>query len=532
MNLLVVEDEIRLRNSIVNHIPWEENGIQVVGQAANGVEALALIDRKKPDIILMDLQMPEMDGMTLITRLRENQHFMKIIILSGHDNFTYAQKAMEYGVSKYLLKPAGDAEILQSVLDAADELRVDLDRWHKETQLNERWSHHLPYLQNDFLQNWVYGKFDAWEVRNKSKDLLIEAGDHLQYAVAVVDVDPSQDAKSPFGPNDVPLQQFSITSIAKELFPASFCYIVTGYNGSTLLLFHYSIEEVPNEVMLRVNTEVVKLLSHVKLCLKFTASAGISGQTGSLEDVRKLFIQAEKALKERIVYGNDVAIPYMEKLEKERELLIQPNFEKVMEIALQTEEETKALEALTDFWEDGIGKAESGDEIHENVLYLSSLFIRMIQKQGWSVKDVVGEDYEYFQNVKLLNSKEHIWNWMKRTIANFTAFSKRKRKTISHGTVKSILAIVEKEIDQEITLHTIADRLFVNSSYLSKLFKQETGKAFSAYVIERKMERAKVALAEGAKVYDAATAVGYRDVSYFTKVFRKYWGVTPGEVKG
>jgi two-component system response regulator YesN len=97
--------------------------------------------------------------------------------------------------------------------------------------------------------------------------------------------------------------------------------------------------------------------------------------------------------------------------------------------------------------------------------------------------------------------------------------------------VKSILGIVENEMDQEITLHTVADRLYLNSSYLSRLFKQETGKSFSNYVLERKMERAKAALVDGAKISEAASMVGYHDGSYFTRVFRKFWGVTPGEIR-
>src|SRR4051812_27812528 len=128
MNLMIVEDELRLRNSLANNIPWEEHGIEVVGLAANGLEALHLIHRKKPDILLMDLQMPEMDGLTLIRKLHETDTFIKIIILSGHDNFSFAQDALRFGVSKYLLKPAGDAEILESVLEAADQLRKDLER--------------------------------------------------------------------------------------------------------------------------------------------------------------------------------------------------------------------------------------------------------------------------------------------------------------------------------------------------------------------------------------------------------------------
>ncbi|MCI1773823.1 MAG: helix-turn-helix transcriptional regulator, partial [Paenibacillus lautus] len=163
---------------------------------------------------------------------------------------------------------------------------------------------------------------------------------------------------------------------------------------------------------------------------------------------------------------------------------------------------------------------------------MNSFFTRMIQKQGWTVKRVVGDDIEYFHNVKLLSTKMQTWSLLERTVKHIITYMGEQRKTTSNQVVKDILNLLEEEMDQEITLHTVADRLYVNSSYLSRLFKQEMGVVFSAYVLERKMERAKSLLQDGLKVYDAARLVGYRDVSYFTKVFRKYWGVNPGEFKG
>lgn len=84
---------------------------------------------------------------------------------------------------------------------------------------------------------------------------------------------------------------------------------------------------------------------------------------------------------------------------------------------------------------------------------------------------------------------------------------------------------------EELTLHTLAERLYVNPSYLSRLFKREEGKSISEYLLKRSMEHAKELLHSGVKVYDAAEAAGYRDVSYFARVFRKYWGVAPSELK-
>jgi two-component system response regulator YesN len=367
MNLMIVEDELRLRNSLANNIPWEEHGIEVVGLAANGLEALHLIQRKKPDILLMDLQMPEMDGLTLIRKLHDTAT-IKIIILSGHDNFSFAQDALRFGVSKYLLKPAGDAEILDSVLEAADQLRKELERWHNEAMLQQKWSQHLPNLQNYFFQNWVNGKYDIEEITNRSKDLLIDLGENRQYAVAVVDIDPILEHESSHNTKDTPLLQFFINSFAKELLSHSSCWVCTDNLGYTLLIFAFPHEDNPNDAMLRVNSEVVKLLSHSKECLKLSASAGISGSTGGKEDVGKLYLQACKALLDRIIYGHDIAIPYREEYEKGEGLPIQPNLEKMLEIALQTEQENKALETLSVFLDNGVGKAESVDILHENVL--------------------------------------------------------------------------------------------------------------------------------------------------------------------
>lgn len=118
MNLLIVEDEIRLRSSLANNIPWNTCGIEVVGLAGNGREALELVDLKRPDIVLLDIQMPEMDGITFARIVHEQDPDIQFVILSGHDNFSYAQSALEIGIFKYLLKPAGEEAILEAVIAA------------------------------------------------------------------------------------------------------------------------------------------------------------------------------------------------------------------------------------------------------------------------------------------------------------------------------------------------------------------------------------------------------------------------------
>ncbi|SDC91084.1 two-component system, response regulator YesN [Paenibacillus sp. UNCCL117] len=532
MNVLIVEDEARLRNSLAHNIPWEEHDIDIVGMAENGVQALQLFERKKPDIVLMDIQMPEMDGITLARELQQRDPLVKLIILSGHDNFEFAQRALELGVVKYLLKPAGEEEIVQAVLQAAGQLRGELERLNHQMQLEVRWEQHLPYLRNVYMQQWISGKYDLWEVWQYSHDVQIDLQPDRQYALVVLDMDPLPEGETRFSGKDRPLLLFSLNSIVAELLQQASAWVCTDANEHTVVLFYTGAEEEPNQHLLSVNTTVDRLLAKVKEFLKVSASAGISGSTGGWEDVSKLYAQAGKALQNRKLYGRGIAIPYTEEQQAEYEgLEVQPGLEKSLEIALETGDAEKARAVADELWELGLGKAGQLDEVHEHVLYLGGILIRIIQKQGWRVKEVTGEDYVLFQNSQLLATKEQIQSWLYRSVERIAAYVTEQRKAVSHHTVKWILNMVEEEIDKEITLHTVADRLYVNSSYLSRLFKQETGKTFSTYVLERKMEKAKAALQKGAKVYDAANLVGYRDVSYFTKVFRKYWGVTPREMK-
>ncbi|MGG1555326.1 response regulator [Paenibacillus ferrarius] len=531
MNLLIVEDEVRLRNAIANNIPWEQHGIEVVGQAGSGTEALRLIDLKKPEILLLDLQMPEMDGLTLAKHLRASDPLLKMIILSGHDDFRYAQEALALGVMKYLLKPAGDADILEAVLDAAARVHSELEQRHNEGELRMKWKQHLPQLVNEFLQGWLNGRFELWEIEQKSRDLQLELAGDANYAVAVVDMDPIPEEETRFRAGDMSLLQFSLSSIVREALVGVPCWIATPDTGSTVVIYQLAGEADAHIGLQRVHALTEKLLFTVKSCLKLTASAGISGMTGGLAEINKLYVQAERALQNRIVLGHDLAIPYREEQGSAPMLTLQPNHEKALEIALETGDREKAEETLKAMWDAGMGLADTVEDIREHILYWFSLMIGLIQKQGWPVREVAGDDYVIFFNHTELVSKEQIYSWLQRLIRAYLTYAGERRKSTSHGMIKTILTLVDAEIDQEMTLHAVADRLYVNSSYLSRLFKQETGKAFSTYVLERKMERAKAILQEGSRVTDAAACVGYRDVSYFTRVFRKYWGVTPGEVR-
>ncbi|KAA8786943.1 two-component system response regulator YesN [Paenibacillus sp. 4624] len=531
MNLMIVEDEIRIMNSLVNNIPWNEYDIEVVAAAENGLEALSLIERKKPDIVLLDIEMPEMDGLTLAKLVRELEPQIKLVVLSGHDDFHYAQAAVGLGVMKYLLKPAGDQEIMDAVLQAAGEIRKELMEKHSMLELKRKWQDRLPQLQDDFYRNWMMDRYAEWELQKHMQELNLSLNVFSTFVVAVCEIDPLSEQDVRFTSSDQSLLQFSLECITSECLRDEDCRVFTDADGATILLFVGKPEESEQEVIQRINVNVARLLNIVKECLKITASAGL-GTFGSWDHVSLSYRQARRAIQERAIYGNDMFIPYLDVASSRQPVQFDSDFEKQLEIAVHTDDSLEVIRLIENYFEQLYAYDVSTQRVYEHLLYLSSLFTRIIQSRGWSMQQVLQEDYSAFLAFGSLLSKDQIVTWAKRVASRIILYREKERKHSSHELVKKMLDTVELMLGkEELTLHTLAERLYVNPSYLSRLFKKEEGKSFSEYVLKRSMEYAKELLLNGVKVYDAAEAAGYRDVSYFAKVFRKYWGVAPSEFK-
>ncbi|MFD0714506.1 response regulator [Paenibacillus sp. GCM10027626] len=532
MNLMIAEDEIRLRTNIANYIPWDEHGIEVIALAENGREAIRLFDQLRPDIALLDIQMPEVDGITVAKHIAAKQPQTKMIILSGHDDFSFAQQAIQLGVVKYLLKPASEAELLEAVLEARDSLREERALHYSQAELQSRWEEHLPRLRELFFQSLVSGKYDRMEIQRKSKELGIAIEGADGFAVVVLDPDPLPDTGESFTAKDTALLQFALKKLAEEhQLQAEGCVVFPDLEGRTVLLFENKGGAAGDAFLGEVQQHASRLLGCVEEVLKVTASAGIGLVSGEPELISRSYEQACRALRERVLYGLDIVIPFREEASSEASMPYDALIEKRLMHALEAGNADLAKKAIDELIVRGIGSAGSVDEVFEYVLYFFSLLVRTIQGQGWQVREALGEYADMLRQPDRLTTKEHIVRWLHGSVERISAYVKMRNATHCHEAVRGMLALVEENMDEDISLHTIAEKLYVNSSYLSRLFKQQIGQSFSDYVLERKMKLAMKGLADGMKVVEAARLTGYRDVSYFIKVFRKYWGYTPGEVK-
>ena len=120
--VVIADDEIALRRAMIKRIDWQKIGFEVIGEAENGVEALELVERLEPDLLLTDIKMPFISGINLARKVREIRPAMQIAFLSGYDDFSYAQQAIQYNIIKYLLKPISSKELTKELIDIKEKM--------------------------------------------------------------------------------------------------------------------------------------------------------------------------------------------------------------------------------------------------------------------------------------------------------------------------------------------------------------------------------------------------------------------------
>lgn len=529
MNLMIVEDEPRLRENLAGNLPWEASGIEVVALAASGVEALRLLRQADPEIVLIDIQMPELGGLDFAREALKINPLLQIVILSGHDDFEYARQAIELNAAAYLLKPALDHEIIEAVEKARDQLKRQLEARMSHEELQARWKLKLPELQASLLTQLIFNGFMPYDFERHCREVALECGGRHFVAVAA-ELDPlSDEPDCRYRERDVPLLRFALMNMAEEYFSQLDGYVLAREHHSPLIVLGSEPGEAAPDFGNRVNVLVNKFLLLVRECLKVTASAGI-GPVGELERIALSYRGAGAALKERLVLGPDLAISHLdEEGGRPARFRNRQELEKMLDGAVQLHDADGALRAAEEMIRQWLLPLESSAEVEECVLHFGGLLIRLIHDRDWTVGEVLGGE-SLPRQMERLATKEHIARWLTSAVREIVLFAQGRRASDVHYTVKRVIAHIEAHVHEQIGLQQLSEEMHVNSSYLSRLFRQSTGLTYSQYVLKLKMEKAKSYLLQGMRASQTAELLGYYDDSYFAKVFRKYWGVPPSAI--
>ncbi|WP_158289340.1 response regulator [Paenibacillus flagellatus] len=523
--IVLIDDEPLARQHIRERFPWSDWGFAIAGEAANGEEALELCRSVDPDIALIDITMPVMDGLTLLGRLKEEFRRIRTIMLTAHRDFGYVQSAMQLGAVGYILKSPVDLVQTKAALDrACEELERD-SRYTEKVRSHQQLIRNYNYsLREQFFENVLTGSLSAdREIveRGALLDIKLKAP-WLVMAVCRVDAIESFGAK--YNEIDRPLAEFSLLEIVREtlqdggggfeLFPLSFGQFV-------IVMTHGAGDLDESEVRQRVTAMADALERPLERYLGVRLWIGVSPPFRTPASMRSVYAQTEQRLsysfyrdKPGPLFWDRVA-PYRDVPEQELNQLI---------------DDLKRTLASGDAGEldEWAARMKLTFRLHTPEPYKAKRWLDSLKSLFPDSDDALPASP--WPNVHAC----HTLHEAALSVAGWMKERKRRMEQARRVRPEIRLAIqyIRAHLQDELTLEAIADHIQLSASYMGHLFKKEIGTSVMDYILEQRIERAKSYLVSGRyRNYELAEKAGFRNYSHFCTMFKKYAGMTPNEFK-
>ncbi|MHA6485191.1 response regulator [Paenibacillus sp. strain BS8-2] len=529
--LLIVDDQPDLVEDLATMLPWEEIGIGSVFQAGSGTEALSIMKETPIDIVISDIRMPGISGLDLIETIRTQWSHVKCILLSGYNDFEYAQRALKSQASDYLLKPVDDDELLQSVRFAIASLE---NRWlevssHQSAIATLR--DNLPIVRGHLLGDLLNGKrYNAQEWQHKLD--MLELGIRPESPVCMMLL-RMEDYFVSHSETDNSLFEYAICNIAEEIFADSFklWYMRDDYGYCVFLIFPKDNADVLD--LLAVEQRMSHLQHYVKLYLKGTVSLAASRDVRFPVDISAIYEELLNSFRQRIGNERDFFYTLKEGHETSEasslsQLYQPPLLHHLLEAGQWDAAEDKLLAIFAEL------EHKWGDS-HEHILetyfsIISSLSYSVHKNKLW-LSDIMGQEFNQLLNGPHFHTIRQLQVWTTEIIGGFRANISGRAQDSRSVIIQKVQEYASSNLDTA-SLQSIAEHVYLNPSYLSKVYKLETGEGISDYLSRLKMEKAAHALRSSPnKIYEIAAMVGYQKTSYFIKVFKERYGVTPQEFR-
>ncbi|HHV11417.1 MAG TPA: response regulator [Clostridiales bacterium] len=534
--ILIAEDESEMRNLLVKYIKKQEPDMEVIGGAVNGKEALRLTELHRPDIVITDIAMPVMDGLEFLQEAAKKNIPLKVVIISGHDEFEYAKKAIALGVSEYLLKPFEPLELKKVLEKIKKELERQNTLLDNMKLLKEKVDGSETVLKERILRDIVLGKK---EVPEPKADILDTEADY--YCICLLKL-PLYFTASGWNME----KRDNIEELVKIL--SGGCIHkdiqVQGLgledNGAILILAGRALEKQQffykvRESMEHLQRSMEKYYDVRLICIIGGIYVEWRKLSESYEETLKVWKGLTSTDKSLIICGEEkMETPSKGIVDSSKQI---KNLKEQILLSVRMGKGKESVEHLdeliqvyasisprkTDFVAISAQELVYGifNEIEQND-------IRLDKKR--TNEEIQSRLRQQLRNASLLEIRELLRSYFEMCHRSFME-SKDRRQT--EVIVEHIKNLIECNLEmEELTLEWIAEKIHFSSTYVRQIFKQKTGERIMEYVIRKRMEKAGGLLRKtDLKIQDVAEACGYSNQRYFASSFKKYYGCTPTEYK-
>ncbi|MDR2657568.1 MAG: response regulator [Oscillospiraceae bacterium] len=513
LKLLIVEDEANTRGLLRMIIDWSTLGVEVIGEAATGAEALDMMEETPPDIVLTDIEMPYMNGLVLCKRIHESHRDTAVVILTAHDRFAYTQEALRHGASHYVLKPLDKSRLEQAISEVVCKIREQRKLLSKMELTYNYIRRHSPFFRDRMLMELI--------TKGSSKDLietLDAVGVHFEpdgrCSLALLGIADSGSG----GAAEKYMLLRNIRAYIEENYAASESLFVLDDGLDRMVLLtcspqadlaglctqtsHSAEDETRSRMRYSVGdpcdspSELAVAYRRTRdmLRLEIIAAESIFQHDAAPSDGRTLDEQTRDLLLFIKSGLSDRAASLANNLIQQCAAQYGGSLDAIKMYAIGFL--SRALDTLTD-----IGVSWMG------LITLAAPYSARIAKA-----DVFSEVEKLFAEL---------------TLALSDLADKRRKQSVSETILRVVKYIETEYSNTDLSLKFTADKHRVNASYLSRSFKAYTGKPFSEYLVEFRIRKAcEILRREEMKAYQLAQLVGIPDPNYFVKCFKKIMGMS------
>lgn len=535
IKVFLVEDEMVIRRGIKNSIDWEKEGYIFCGEASDGELAYPMIIKEKPDILITDIRMPFMDGLELCKLVKKELPNIKILILSGYDEFDYAKEAIRLGVTEYLLKPISSGKLLEALNGVSESIRREKEDKDLVRKYMEEMRENTEHEKQKFFEQMIVGNLsmaDALET-GKKYEMNLSAGMYNLLLFRFTLGEENRKSGELLGEAEYAIEK--LTERLEYVFEFQ-----RGVEGWAFLLMADN-EESMSERVKELSKDLEEIMKNYSTIAYF---GGIGQPVARLRELEESFREAERALAARFTMElnriisvedirmaqnvdtlDDIEITSFGEIEKTRTML-----EKFLNNGAEDE-----IDEFVDVYINELPEENLKSVLMRQYIIMDAYIVMMsfCEKIEGIEGEMQAQSEELKNSMKTIQTLEEIKNYIRMLLKKIIGV----RDTISGRRYSDIIEIAKDQIrktymSDEISLNTIAAEVGMSPSYFSSIFSKEMGKTFVEYLTEIRMDRAKeLLMCSSMKTSEIGYEVGYKDPHYFSYIFKKTQNCTPKEFR-
>ncbi len=530
LKVLIADDEHKICQLIEKLVDWETLDMKVVAVAENGIEALEMIRKYSPDIAITDIRMPGYDGLELIQLAKEHNSRMEFIIISGYRHFEYAQTAIRYGVSDYILKPIKKEELQETLKRLGEKLRARRAQLTYEERVQMTLKSDSEVLRRAFLSDILSRRnkarlLEPLEKLNREFHYGFRPGD---FCIAILKIDGhvSSDGR------EWQFMEEKVRSAAARLLEDCVWEqeLAVAGSGFYFLLNFQQGQKTRVRKQLKGLMDEIRVQGGILQDIMVTMSVGSvfcspAGLDASLKNARML-------MEERLVAGTGKLLEgEFSRGASFADSELFADFNTRMLQALETLDEFQVREVMTQLKGQMLSMTGiTGHDMLQMTREVCNLYLFFMKNNRIPVEEDFLEHYN--AGTDSCASGGELFDYMIRQITGSYARAAHLKRQDENRPIRVAKRYVEEHYGELLTLEQVSMEAELSPAYLSTLFKKNTGMTFLEYLSKVRMEEAKKLLkGTNRTVADICAQVGYSDVRYFTKSFTKYSGLKPNEYR-